>query len=900
MAKTNGNSVPWAGLFFGRQQELQALESAYRRVRDGYGPEVCVILGESGLGKTRIAQEFFAHLSTSDDVAGGEGYWPDRMVRDGNNLKINPDPTDCNESGIGNMRFLWWGIRLTDPISRNAGANSFTDATAILRSHLEPFAKAKMLSARLRGAAQAAALDVAVELGNLFTFGLVGLGKLGLDHGREWKSIWDDHRNARGAGAGSEHARETQGMIDMVLRDFETLFERSGKKGDALPAVLLLDDAQWIENGDIAHQFAAQLLARAREHNWPILLLATHWEKEWHEHLANKSGFAGLLDGTTPEGWQPITLRKEPDLAGMITAGFPGLSRKQVALLIEKADGNPRLLDEILRHLLTSRGHFEKRDLGNPLTAKGEETLREQAFDLHSLVAERLSQAPDEVQVAVALSGYQGIQFLSRITAAAAAQIGGADYADGLGAAERPYSLVATLEHGLAEFSQRVFYEVARERLPHVVGEEEAVEAIRSVLRDLAGELAQFETLGEEERKAALQLGARVMWDPETGEIESDDWELALWCKARLADTSILMYGDEEMRREVTEAWGNHMFGVAMDHEGTQLINRVLAKEHGWEFAKDLMAREIANARRDFEREPSVENRRWLNDALHDAVYSEYWDQQFSGIGSFDSETLLPASEPDPSDIYRPRIEEGLELSRGCETPHLTTYHYRWLHLLRDELGEDEGPLKLDIQQRILDLAEANGSFAAVTGDWGRRLMLARYELGKMYSYAERYEESIEPLERALFDAREINRIDGEISPSIERDTLYHLAWNLREIGRVDEGKTYSDQYEKFARGLCSMICSELPPEDSHTRGCRLPSDLIEIARMHFDDGNAELSRAVLEEVLAEITDDNGEPLAIQSRYRKGELRFPYEDDMVRRCFAEFDKNDPGSTDNGD
>ncbi len=100
------DAVPWAGLFCGREAELETLLAAYRRVEAGEGPEVAVVLGESGLGKTRLVQEFFARLSSGVDAAGEGGYWPDRLVRDGNNLKINPDPRECNPGGAANMRFL--------------------------------------------------------------------------------------------------------------------------------------------------------------------------------------------------------------------------------------------------------------------------------------------------------------------------------------------------------------------------------------------------------------------------------------------------------------------------------------------------------------------------------------------------------------------------------------------------------------------------------------------------------------------------------------------------------------------------------------------------------------------------------------------------------------------------
>ena len=129
-------AAPWAGMFCGREKELETLMAAYRRVEAGEGPEVMVVLGESGLGKTRLVQEFFARLSQDVDSGGDGGYWPDRLVREVNNLKINPDPADCNPSRVADMRFLWWGIRMLDRSGHNAGMGGFGDSVSFLRAHL--------------------------------------------------------------------------------------------------------------------------------------------------------------------------------------------------------------------------------------------------------------------------------------------------------------------------------------------------------------------------------------------------------------------------------------------------------------------------------------------------------------------------------------------------------------------------------------------------------------------------------------------------------------------------------------------------------------------------------------------------------------------------------------------
>ena len=75
------------GTFVGRARELDALRAAYLRVRDCRRPELVALVGEAGVGKTRLVREFVEERPRSDDpgplwltgrcVSFGPGsYWP--------------------------------------------------------------------------------------------------------------------------------------------------------------------------------------------------------------------------------------------------------------------------------------------------------------------------------------------------------------------------------------------------------------------------------------------------------------------------------------------------------------------------------------------------------------------------------------------------------------------------------------------------------------------------------------------------------------------------------------------------------------------------------------------------------------------------------------------------------
>jgi tetratricopeptide (TPR) repeat protein len=518
----------------------------FDRVAAGGGPEIAVLLGESGLGKTRLVQEFFSRLSRAVDSAGDGGYWPDRLVRDTNNLKINPDPADCNPSRVADMRFLWWGIRMLDRSGHNAGMGGVSETVSLLRAHLEPFARARLTTTRIKQAAKSAAFDVAIEIGNLFTFGLLGLGKLGLDHASEWRSIHEDHRSLDGFAPGSETERQRDSLVDIVLADLGALFDAGENKGERLPAVVLLDDAQWLSGDETTQILVARLLHRAQAQRWPLLIVATHWEKEWYEHEAADDGvtFASLAAGFAHEGWKPLKLGKEPDLAGMIRSGYPGLSAPQLQLVLDKADGNPRLLDEILRFLRRKRSYFEDRDTDRALSPRGESELRRTTFGLHELVAERFACAPEDVRIAIGIAGLQGLRFLEHLTFAVGEEVGAPNVQAGLRLAEKPHSAVARVGASLSEFTQGVFRDVALDQLPDLIDEGLVRERMVARIVALAGEDGEFAELDPEERDAAYLIVPELL----TSDRDPSDAECALvWrCLRKAAEASVERHTDPQ------------------------------------------------------------------------------------------------------------------------------------------------------------------------------------------------------------------------------------------------------------------------------------------------------------------------------------------------------------------
>ncbi len=105
--------------FVGREPELAALLEAWEHVAAGRGPRTVVVLAESGLGKTRLAQALYVAIAAgrAATLEGERGYWPTLLGHDGNNLRVNPQLDACAPAAP--MPFLWWGVRLVDPLASN-------------------------------------------------------------------------------------------------------------------------------------------------------------------------------------------------------------------------------------------------------------------------------------------------------------------------------------------------------------------------------------------------------------------------------------------------------------------------------------------------------------------------------------------------------------------------------------------------------------------------------------------------------------------------------------------------------------------------------------------------------------------------------------------------------------
>ncbi len=559
--------------FCGREEHLATLLSIWQEVKQGAGPRVVVLLAEAGLGKTRLAQEFYARLVRSEQPGGG--YWPPELGTDGNNLLVNPPPAGWNAAA--EMPFLWWGVRLSDPVGRNQVTTGALAAhvDGYLVPLLEPFHREQRRRQRLGQLAKvggAVAVDAVLDLVPVLNL-IKKAGEVGL----ELKGIHDSWRKDRQAqDAATLLGQRRDSLVDQLLADLGKLFD--GPSGRTVPAVILVDDAQFSNVDPGVTAFVQALLKAMAAGDWPLLLLVTHWEREFAEAAdgevdASVAAIIARQARQRPERVEVLRLSPIAGLEPLVTERLPGLPASQVARLTERAGGNPQYLDEIVRLTLDprSRAWFEGRDPTGALTDAGLDTLLAKSVKLQDVVAERFANSPTEVQEAVALAGVQGAEFLEALVELTHRRLA-ADRAGGEGAGQaggradgrtagpaagdavahaladacQRHGYVAWLTEERGAFSQRIYQDVAREFLPVFHDEAAAEDALRAVV-------------------AQVMLGELPL--PVTADAERALMRLA----ADLFEAS----GDEEERR--LAAHGLHRLSLATSTAGELQVAHALA-----------------------------------------------------------------------------------------------------------------------------------------------------------------------------------------------------------------------------------------------------------------------------------------------------------------------------------
>lgn len=520
--------------FCGRSAELESIVSRWRLAADieNPSPQVLVIEAEPGLGKTRLALEFYRWLNEHADGWMTKRYWPDALDLLDRNLDVNPNIRKCVFEVP--IPYLWWGLRAGDPGAENGVSG---DAVATYDRYLAPHLVALLVRANMKERAWAVAEawgSVGLDLlsSAFHVDDVISVGKALLETGKIISGALDP-------AALDEALQRSISRTTKLLSELRKALKHGTLTFAKTPAVILLDDAQFIHTDAALPSFVERLMYQAVTEGWPVLILITHWKAQLSPEIAQDGdSFARILRharegsptapgpaASLPGGYldnncfTEIELNSVADLSVALNDKLPGLTSEQSRAILDQIGGNPRLLQQIIAFLFEHEVFFEGLDLSACLTSHGlDETLEAtKSQDIFKVVLRRLRAAPLEIQEAICLASLQGLQFANDLVDTLAQARIGHSAREALAKGEYPYSMLTGTRRdsgqAIGRFAERLFYQVATERrrsIKSLGGEAELQTTLRSSIEALVHDTAYPASAAADVRALVYGIAANL------------------------------------------------------------------------------------------------------------------------------------------------------------------------------------------------------------------------------------------------------------------------------------------------------------------------------------------------------------------------------------------------------
>lgn len=558
--------------FVGRSFVMNELQMRFRRALAG-DPQFVVLVGPSGIGKSRIVQELYRSLTNQQDPSAPDvphGYWPDSFGDSRSFADVNPFFADPNLPR-SEIPWLWWGLKFSEPPKqgvRTDEGDALWKGLKVLNLHL--------IAAAARRQSRVFWRELLIKLGEFGTGFIPVVGNIpgwlnDLAELRRSQATLRRSRQEAAATLAETAERQRVTHAELALESLRLCADPNEGNRPGIPIVVWLDDAHWIDETSIG--LIHKLWHTANERHWPLLLIATHWDDEWELHseapISKESPqrFRSFLDQLAPELRQGVIVKSidavdRSEAHRLLGVCFPGLTADQADLILDRAGTataemgstgtNLRLLEQIIAWLSGDCERFENGIFLQSLRTDTVERLQTEQWTLHDVVKKRLEELPHHVKQSLKWSALQGDTFLAEITLAASDRIATTAYRvstpaeieEGLRRAERPQLLIHPrqgVRANIYEFLQRVFHDVALSQLG-ITERRDVDRAIDDILRVwlAEGKLEpdEFDQAGQltsDEGREALEMAVR-RWVPDSSVAASGEWGNAL---ARLS----VLYG---------------------------------------------------------------------------------------------------------------------------------------------------------------------------------------------------------------------------------------------------------------------------------------------------------------------------------------------------------------------
>jgi hypothetical protein len=413
--------------FLGRDREINHLFEAFNYVAqkntEGLysGPRIVSIISESGLGKSRLVQELYCRIANTELYnPSAFKYWPKEFNDNDVNLQVTPKMDLQNPQGP--PKFLWVGARWPPVNERNQASRDsvFPEIKQDLSIHESIIRKmspawlefwnrtTSVIKADFPGEIRGQvtgdiikfALDMSVPFSGLISGVIKNTVEMAID-----RSQAKEHYTAIKEAKSKDEVEEMLGIFTKLLSDKH-----------AIPIVLWLDDAHWAD--DLMQSFIHRLVFKAKEKKWPLLVVITHWLREFHLQTItmNPTALSNIIKYSDINDVIELTKIDHTCLVTYVNDRLPGITQSQVDLLCDKCDGNFLSMVENVGLLLSQPRYFNNRDTTSFINDIGIEKISNWESDREKRVQQRFNTLePMALQDALALGADQGVRFLPEL-----------------------------------------------------------------------------------------------------------------------------------------------------------------------------------------------------------------------------------------------------------------------------------------------------------------------------------------------------------------------------------------------------------------------------------------------------------------------------------------------------
>ena len=280
-----------AVLMYGsRRKDFELLVETFDRVMRDSIPEVFVIEGPTGWGKTKLVQTFYEHLASTQGV---NAYWPSRLLTENDEInwqtgrkRIYPSNFSIPHQSV--LPWLWWGVSCNKRQDGRAAQVLLEDETQ-LAAHagalLEVFSMSKSAGRTFDGVNAVAGVLALTSI----SFAPPLLGVLGITG--FVRTAWQN-RDLIDAIKQKREKRDQDLLTFISSKDDEIqgIIENLETIAIDVPVILVIDDAQW---ADVSLIKFIEGISRIKQGK--ILAIVTTWpeaeidDSDFFDWMKNRS-----------------------------------------------------------------------------------------------------------------------------------------------------------------------------------------------------------------------------------------------------------------------------------------------------------------------------------------------------------------------------------------------------------------------------------------------------------------------------------------------------------------------------------------------------------------------------------------------------------------------------------